>query len=53
MKSRGGLFERFLLTRAKLFVFKWQENGGFPGGSVVKNPLANAEDVGSITESGR
>ena len=26
---------------------------GFPGGSVVKNPFANAEDVGSIPESGR
>ena len=25
---------------------------GFPGGSVVKNPLANAADVGSILESG-
>ena len=27
--------------------------GGFPGGSVVKNLLANAGDVGSIPESGR
>ena len=26
---------------------------GFPVGSVVKNPPANAEDVGSILESGR
>ena len=26
---------------------------GFPGGSVVKNPPANAEDAGSIPESGR
>ena len=26
---------------------------GFPGGSVVKNPLANARDVGSIPGSGR
>ena len=23
--------------------------GGFPGGSVVKNPLANARDAGSIS----
>ena len=53
MKSRGGLFERFLLTRAKLFVFKWQENGGFPGGSVVKNPLANAGDVDLFPGLGR
>ena len=26
---------------------------GFPGGSVVKNPSANAGDVGLIPESGR
>ena len=26
---------------------------GFLGGSVVKNPPANAEDPGSISESGR
>ena len=26
---------------------------GFPGGSVVKNPSANAGDVGSIPGSGR
>ena len=26
---------------------------GFPGGSVVKNPSANAEDLGSIPGSGR
>ena len=26
---------------------------GFPGGSVVKNPPANAGDVGSIPDSGR
>ena len=26
---------------------------GFPGGSVVKNPPANAGDTGSIPESGR
>ena len=26
---------------------------GFPGGSVVKNSPENAEDVGSIPESGR
>ena len=26
---------------------------GFPGGSVVKSPLANAGDVGSIPGSGR
>ena len=26
---------------------------GFPGGSVVKNPLANAENVGSFPRWGR
>ena len=26
---------------------------GFPGGSVVENPLANAGDVGLVPESGR
>ena len=26
---------------------------GFPGGSVVKNPLGDAGDMGSIPESGR
>ena len=28
-------------------------NWGFPGGSVVKNLLVNAGDLGSILESGR
>ena len=28
-------------------------NLGFPGGSVVKNPLANAADMGLIPASGR
>ena len=28
-------------------------SGGFPGGSVVKNPPANAGDVSSIPGSGR
>ena len=27
--------------------------GGFPGGSVIKNPPANAGDMGSILGSGR
>ena len=30
-----------------------QDLKGFPGGSVVKNPPANAGDMGSIPESGR
>ena len=28
-------------------------SGGFPGGSVIKNPLANVGDSGSISGSGR
>ena len=28
-------------------------HGGFPGGSVVKNPSANPRDTGSILGSGR
>ena len=31
------------------YISKW----GFPGGSVVKNPPVNAEDMGSIPGSGR
>ena len=27
--------------------------GGFPGGSVVKNPPANEGDVGSVSQLGR
>ena len=27
--------------------------GGFPGGLVIRNPLANAGDTGLIPESGR
>ena len=29
------------------------DNQGFPGGSVVKNPPANARDTGSIPDPGR
>ena len=29
------------------------ESMGFPGGSVVKNPPANAEDTGLIPEQGK
>ena len=36
-----------LEIRAKLLIL------GFSGGSVVKNPPANAADEGSIPESGR
>ena len=31
----------------------WYDEEGFPGGSAVKNPPANAGDTGSIPGSGR
>ena len=34
-------------------MFCFNENEGFPGGSVVKNPPANAGDTGSIPSPGR
>ena len=36
-----------------LFTWWSQEEMGFPGGSVIKNPSANAGDTGSIPGSGR
>jgi len=42
LKGRAGRIERIALTYM-----------GFPGGSVVKNPPANAGDMGSIPVSGR
>ena len=35
------------------FYIKLTQAKGFPGGSVVKNPPANAGDLGSIPGSGR
>ena len=40
------------LLRRQIITFVGKERG-FPGGSVVKNPLANSADVGSIPGSGR
>ena len=34
-------------------MFTMGQGWGFPGGSVVKNPPANAEDMGSIPGLGR
>ena len=39
-------------SEAKLLWFKSRLRG-FPGGSVIKNPPANAGDAGLIPESGR
>ena len=34
-------------------MYIYKDTWGFPGGSVVKNPPANAGDAGSIPEFGR
>ena len=36
-----------------IFQLLFKQNVAFPGGSVVKNPFANAGDMGSVPESGR
>ena len=40
-------------TGPELLALLEGSNGGFPGGSVVENPPANAGDAGSIPGSGR
>ena len=35
------------------YIFLKNNMKGFPGGSVVKNPPANAEDTGSVPDPGR
>ena len=40
-----------LITLQKLLPF--YKNSGFPGGSVLKNPIVNAGDVSLISGSGR
>ena len=40
-------------VRLSIFGGRFPLFGGFPGGSVVKNPPASARDVGSIPGSGR
>ena len=36
-----------------IFQLLFKQNVAFPGGSVVKNPFANAGDMGLVPESGR
>ena len=43
---KGELLRRQIITSVG-------KERGFPGGSVVKNPLANSADMGSIPGSGR
>ena len=40
-------------VRLSIFGGRFPLFGGFPGGSVVKNPPASAGDVGSVPGSGR
>ena len=47
---QGVLFILWFSTGSSL---GWIRGWGFPGGSVVKNPPANAEDTGSIPDPGR
>ena len=41
------------MNQIKMNLIKKQRNWGFPGGTVVKNPPANAGDTGSIPGPGR
>ena len=45
--------DHFLADRSKALCSKPVHYDSFPGGSGVKNPPANAEDMGSIPGSGR
>ena len=56
---RGGLMGWFKIL-VNIVMFKYNQHiqiktfqWYFPGGTVVKNPLANAEDTGSIPGLGR
>ena len=44
---------RYHLTPVRTAIIKKNTNRGFPGGTVVKNPPANAGDMGSSTGPGR
>ena len=53
---RISLLHKDLVGRGESSIFYGTEMSvgwGFPGGSVVKNPSANAGDMGSIPELGR
>ena len=40
-------------VEVSIFLCPVKKSLGFPGGSVVKNPPANAGDTGSIPDQGR
>ena len=43
----------FWSIKTQVFIYSTRQVGGFPGGSAVKNPPANAGDSGFIPGSGR
>ena len=49
-KSQKRTFEKHLKSQGAQYLYSsiYLSNVGFPGGSVVKNPPANAGDVGSV-----
>ena len=49
----GFLFVCFVRGERFALIFQTDISRGFPGGSVVKNPPANAGDMGSVPNSGR
>ena len=53
---RDNHFSEFGVATMNVFILllhMYTHTGGFPDGSVIKNPLANAKDTGSILGSGR
>ena len=53
MVTGGRIGWEFGTNMSTLLYLKQTDNQGFPGGSVVKNPPANARDTGSIPDPGR
>ena len=47
------LYIQYILCADWLFISKYSPQRGFPGGSVIKNPRANARDADLIPEWGR
>ena len=55
-KNNAYVHKTYVYTSIFIYVYMHTYKWGFPGGSVVKNPPANPEDIGdtdSIPGSGR
>ena len=52
-RNRFNVCSQEQCLNAGIFLVNIYEVVGFPGGSVVKNPPANAGDIGSISAPGR